>query len=145
MKRLKSPSVVLEMDLVPRRAVKGRTPKRADLTRDGIAPKEREGAPGDGGTPELEVDGHTAGPAEVNASRSSNERRKLGESAAGLPRVDGCELTANRGGECHATSTPSRANSRRLYSVPSEPYDPSPVAETTRWHGTTTGKRLPAQ
>ena len=32
-----------------------------------------------------------------------------------------------------------------MYSPPSDPYPPSPPADTTRWQGTTSGKRLPAQ
>src|SRR5439155_25263731 len=41
--------------------------------------------------------------------------------------------------------TPSTSNRRRLYSTPYEPYDPSPLALTTRWHGTNRPSRLRAQ
>src|SRR5438105_391059 len=38
--------------------------------------------------------------------------------------------------------TPSSASRRCLYAKPSDPYEPRPWAEMTRWQGTTMGKRV---
>ena len=40
---------------------------------------------------------------------------------------------------------PSSSSSRRLYSTPSEPYEPIPPAATTRWHGTNEREPVLAQ
>src|SRR5215203_559974 len=81
---------------------------------------------------------------EVDASRGTHERRELRETAASFARVNPGELGADVFRE-HAQRACSSSRRRRLYSPPSDPYPPRPPADTTRWHGTTSGKRLSAQ
>lgn len=61
-----------------------------------------------------------AAAAQMDASRAADERRQLGQSAAGLPRLDRRQLLPDVLREAQSV-TPSNASNRRLYSMPSEP------------------------
>src|SRR5262245_51420439 len=82
------------MELVARR-----TPERvlligADLRLDVEGPEEREGAAGDGGAREIEVERDLAASEEVDAARDMEEARQLGETVAVGLRRDRGELVA---------------------------------------------------
>ena len=130
-----------DMELVARLPPEGVALIGADLGRDAQLAQETESAPRRSGAREVEVERDLAAPTEVQAARGMRETRELREpvallAAARSPRA--------RSGDPQ-TETPSSSSSRRLYPTPSEPYEPSPSAATTRWHGTTSPNRFCAQ
>lgn len=110
--RLDRALVVCEVELVAGRPVE-RTPlERADLARDAVRMEERDRPPGDVRAPQLQVKPDPPAAPQVDASRPSDERRQLRQTAAGLARLDRRELRADFLGE--AQSAPSSSSSRRL-------------------------------
>ena len=118
--RLEGASVVLEMELVARPPLEGAPLVRPDLAGDAVGAQEPERAPRDRPARQLEVERDAPATAQVDASRAADERRELGQSAAGLPRRDRRQLLTDVVGEAQS-SMPSSASRRRLYSTPSEP------------------------
>ena len=141
MQRLVRVLRALDVELVARRAVERGALVRADLG----------------------VDARTRAGARTRAARRPSSRGRGGARprrgrAGGRCRRRGRDPTARRAGRSRTPArspparragpqreTPSSSSSRRLYASPNEPYDPSPPAETTRWHGTKRPSRLRAQ
>src|SRR5206468_960617 len=92
---LQRPRIVFEVDLEAPRALERPAPERPDLSGDAIGTKQGERASGDRWARDLEVERDTTAPAKVDASRRADESGELGEAAAGLARVDSCELRAD--------------------------------------------------
>ena len=133
LEHLERARLAFDVELVARLPPEGAPPVGADLRADA----ERRAAARRPGAPTAGLARSRWSATSPRPSRCSRPAKwKSAESSASRSHSRAGAIAGELGADVLRERHASSSSRRRLYSSPSEPYEPSPSAPTTRWHGT---------